>query len=194
MERTADSTSSTDAKAAGRDGPERIAVGRVVGAHGLRGQLRIRHFVDDPTNLLDLPSVTLGESERDPEAVSFEVDRVTRGRKGELRVALKGVVTRAAAEALRGALVMSDPAHLGPLSEGEYYGYQLLGCRVEAEDGRVIGTVREIWETGAPAVLVVEASDGREQLIPAARELLREVDVAGRRIVIEVIPGLLDPE
>ncbi len=117
---------------------------------------------------------------------------MARGRKGELRVALKGVATRAAAEAFRGALVMSDPAHLGALSEGEYYGYQLLGCRVEAEDGRVIGTVREIWETGAPDVLVVEASDGREHMIPAARELLREVDVAGRRIVIEVIPGLLD--
>jgi 16S rRNA processing protein RimM len=53
--------------------------------------------------------------------------------------------------------------------------------------------VKEIWETGAHDVLVVEGEDGRRVLLPAAREFLREVDVAGRRVVIDVIPGLLDP-
>ena len=82
---------------------------------------------------------------------------------------------------------------LPALPEGEWYWYQVVGCRVESHDGRAIGVVRELWETGAHDVLVVEGDDGRRRLLPAARELIREVDVAGRRIVVEVIEGLLDP-
>ena len=56
----------------------------------------------------------------------------------------------------------------------------------------VIGTVRGIWETGAPDVLVVEDADGAEHLIPAAEALLLEVDIEGGRIVVDAIPGLVD--
>ena len=78
------------------------------------------------------------------------------------------------------------------LPEGEYYEYQLVGCRVEGEDGQAIGTVREVWSTGASDVLVVESEEGEQRLIPTGGDFLREVDLEGRRIVIEVIPGLLD--
>jgi 16S rRNA processing protein RimM len=64
---------------------------------------------------------------------------------------------------------------------------------VETSDGRKLGTVRELMETGAHDVLIVEDGTGRDLLLPAAGALLREVDVAGRRIVIEVPEGLLDP-
>ncbi len=68
-----------------------------------------------------------------------------------------------------------------------------MGCRVEREDGSEIGVVRDIWPTGESDVLVVEDKAGSEHLIPAAGDLLREVDIEGRRIVVEVIPGLLEP-
>jgi 16S rRNA processing protein RimM len=85
--------------------------------------------------------------------------------------------------------VLVAPAALGPLAAGEYYGYQLLGCRVEGEDGVAVGTVREIWETAANDLLVVEDERGVRHLIPAV--LLRHVDVEGRRLVMEILPGLL---
>jgi 16S rRNA processing protein RimM len=53
--------------------------------------------------------------------------------------------------------------------------------------------VSELWETGAHDVLVVAGQDGQRRLVPAAQEFLKEVDVQQRRIVIEAIPGLLDP-
>jgi 16S rRNA processing protein RimM len=185
MERTAASTSSTD--------PRFVALGSVVGVHGLRGQLRVRYFGDGPDELLRQERLVLGESERDPEAVEFEVARAAAGRRGEVRIGLVGVANRDAAERLRGRLVMTGPEALEPLPPGEYYGYQLLGCRVEGDDGREIGVVRGIWPTGEADVLVIEGEGGVEHLIPAARDLLREVDIEGRRIVVEVIPGLLEP-
>src|SRR5262245_24111983 len=169
-----------------------IALGRVVGAHGLRGGIRVRCFADGPESLLALREVSLGRAEDDPEARSFEVRSVAPGRPGELRIDLVGVRTREAAEALRGQLVLVAPAELAPLAAGEYYGYQLLGCRVEGEDGTPVGTVREIWTTGASDLLVVDGEGGARHLIPAP--LLRHLDAEGRRIVVEILPGLLSAE
>jgi 16S rRNA processing protein RimM len=67
-----------------------------------------------------------------------------------------------------------------------------VGCRVEDGAGREIGVVRGIWETGAADVLVIEDAAGREILVPAAESVLREVDLAGGRVVIDAPPGLLD--
>ncbi len=105
---------------------------------------------------------------------------------------LAGVVDRDSAERLRGKLVIAEVSQLEALPEGEYYSYQLVGCRVESTDGQPIGTVREVWPTGAVDVLVVEGDKGAQQLIPAAQNQLREVDIEARRIVIEILPGLLD--
>jgi 16S rRNA processing protein RimM len=168
-------------------------LGRVVGAHGVRGALQVRYFGDGPENLLRMPDVALASETPDAEAPVFEVAGARPSRRGHVRLSLVGVGDRDAAEALRGRLVLGDAAHLEPLSPGEFYWHQLIGCRVEGHDGTGIGTVRELWETGASDVLVVEAEDGRRVLLPAAASLLREVDVEARRIVIEVIPGLLDP-
>jgi 16S rRNA processing protein RimM len=186
MEPTAASRSSTEV---GRRG---IPIGRVVGAHGLRGGLRVHYFSDAAENLLELKGVALARDEDDSEPQRFEVRAVAAGRPGELRVDLMGLRTRDEALALKGLLVIAAPGELRALGPGEYYGYQLLGCRVEGEDGTALGTLREIWETGASDLLVVAAADGGQHLLPAA--LLRHFDAQARRIVVEILPGLLGAE
>ena len=171
-------------------------LGRVIGAHGLRGQVRVRYFGDGPENILGAPRLLLAEPERgieDPAAEEFEVERGAAGRRGEVRLALRGIRNREQAEELKGRLVTSAPEHLSPLPEGEFYWYELIGCRVQVVGGRTIGTVKEIWETGAHDVLVVEGEDGRRCLIPTARALMKEVDIEAGRIVVEDLPGLFDP-
>jgi 16S rRNA processing protein RimM len=189
MEPTAGSTSSTETE---REPAERIALGRVVGAHGMGGQLRVRYFGGAPDNLMRLEDVLLAESEDAADAERFEVIRAAPGRREEVRMTLSGVSDRESAERLRGKLVVVEAAQLEALPEGEYYSYQLIGCRVEGADGQSIGTVREVWATGAVDVLVVEDENGVRHLIPAAESQLRMVDLEMRRIVIEILPGLLD--
>jgi len=189
MGSTAGSTSSTDAE---REPRERVVLGRVVGAHGLGGQLRVRYFGGVPDNLMRLKAALLAESEDAADAEPFEVTEVIAGRREEVRMTLAGVENRESAERLRGKLVITDASQLEVLPEGEYYSYELVGCRVEGADGLSIGTVREVWATGAVDVLVVEDAKGAQQLIPAMESQLREVDIEARRIVIEILPGLLD--
>jgi 16S rRNA processing protein RimM len=170
-------------------------IGAVVGAHGLRGQVRVRFFGDGPEGIARMPAVDLAGGLDDPEPRRCRVLRVEAGRGGEVRVALEGVDDRESALALRGRQVIGDARHLEPLAPGEHRWYQLIGCQVFAADDpaeALLGTVCEIWETGAHDVLVVENEEGQRHLLPAAATFLREVDPAARRIVYEVIPGLLD--
>lgn len=170
----------------------RVELGRVVGPHGLRGQVRVRFFGDGPEHLMACTRIWLGERRDDPNARSYDVQFVGMGRASEARLALVGVVDRAAAQALRGLLVLASETALPPLEKDEFYWHQLVGCQVETEAGDPVGTVQEIWQTGAHDVLVVRDELGRQNLIPTARELTREIDVAGRRIVVAAVPGLID--
>jgi 16S rRNA processing protein RimM len=189
MEPTAASRSSIEPT---RSAGARVPIGRIVGAHGLRGTLRVRYFADAAENLLDLKRVALGRSEDDPEARPFDVRAAAPGRPGELRLDLAGLRTRDEGLEHKGLFVMAAPGELRALGPGEYYGYQLLGCRVEGEDGRAVGTLREIWETGGCDLLVVLDAGGGQHLLPAA--LLRRFDLEARRLVVEILPGLLPAE
>jgi 16S rRNA processing protein RimM len=155
--------------------------------------VRVKWLGDGPENLIQAKELRLGRTPDDEAARCFEIKSRLQGRPGEVRIGLEGIEDRDAAEALRGSWVLGDPRDLATLPPGEHYWYELVGCRVQAQDGESIGTVKEIWETGAHDVLVIEAEDGRRVLLPAVSEFLREVDVAGRTLVIEAIPGLLDP-
>jgi 16S rRNA processing protein RimM len=135
--------------------------------------------------------VFLGESGQD--ARRYQIREARAGRRGEICLGLDGIADRSAAEALRGAGVWIDPVELEELPAGEYWAFQLIGCEVADAAGRVLGRVREVRSTGAQDLLVVDGAGGAEHLIPAVQSWWREVDLAGRRIVVELPPGLLDP-
>jgi 16S rRNA processing protein RimM len=169
-----------------------VVLGRIVGAHGLRGQVRVRYFGDGPDNLLSAEQLWLAEQSEDADPDCYSVISGGLGRGGEARVGLEGIFDRDGAQALKGLFVLANEADLPPPEEGAYYWHQLVGCRVESSEGRVIGEVVELWETGAHDVLVVRDERGRQHLLPTARELMTEVDLAQRRITVELIPGLLE--
>jgi len=176
--------------------PEPILLGCVVGAHGLRGEVRVRYFGDGPENLCAAAPLLLRKGAKGVKATALQpmdVEKIRSGsRPKEVLIQFAGVAGREAAEELRGSEVYAEEAVLEALPEGEYYWYQLVGCRVEALDGRVVGVVRSLWDVGAHDLLVVESEAGGEVLIPTSREVLREVDLAERVLRIEAIPGLLD--
>ncbi len=155
--------------------------------------IRVKWLGDGPDNLIQAQELRLGRTPTDETARVLAVRGHLQGRPGEVRLALAGIGDRDAAEQLKGLWVLGDPRVLPPLLPGEHYWYELVGCRVETREGHGVGIVKEIWETGAHDVLVIEAAGGRRVLIPAVDAFLREIDVAEGRLVVEAIPGLLDP-
>jgi 16S rRNA processing protein RimM len=164
----------------------------------LRGELRVRTESGDASGLLQGSTVRLAPSRSDgqeeEESSEYEVESARAGRSGECRLRLRGIEDRDAAEALRGAHVFARSGELPELASGEYYAFELVGCQVTRVDGRPVGRVREIWETGASDLLVIERAEGPDALVPAVEPLLREVDVPGRRIVVDAPPGLLESD
>jgi len=170
----------------------RIVLGQAVGAHGLRGEIRIRYLGDGPENLLRQTAVWLEEDGRSAAAKPFEVVAAQSGRPGEVRFKLEGVEERDTAQSLKGRLVLGAVEQLEPLEDDEFYWHQVVGCRAESKEGRFIGTVREIWETGAHDVLVVETDAGERHLISAAREIVTLIDLDSGRIIVDTLPGMFD--
>ncbi len=168
-------------------------LGEIIGAHGLDGEVRIRFASDGPETLLATEAVWVGSSANDPEARRYRVHGCGLGRKGEVRLTFDGVEGRDAIGRLVGLVVAAPASDLPALPEGEFYWYELIGCRVASETGLEVGIVREIWETGAHDILVVEDEDGVRRLLPTAAELMKNVDLDAGRIVVADLPGLLEP-
>jgi 16S rRNA processing protein RimM len=109
-------------------------------------------------------------------------------------VTFDGVAERGAAERLRGAVLVVPESWLPELSEREWWAHQLEGCEVRTVSGRILGVVTEVIANPANDLWVAVDEDGRETLVPALADLLIDVDVAARSIVVDDVPGLTAPE
>ena len=168
--------------------PTEVAVARLLGPHGLGGEIEAKVLTDRPDRLV--PGSTFHVSSH-PLGVAEITIQGVRSKKHVLLLRLLGVDDRNAAEAFRGALLTMATRNLPPLQQGSYYHHELLGMRVCTTGGRDLGRIEEIIETGANDVYVVRDGES-EALIPAIRSVVVDVDKAGGLMSIDPLPGLLD--
>ena len=156
-----------------------LTVGRVLRAHGIKGELTVHS--DNPTEsaLLSVKTVKLSG---DPEGLLRKVVRARPTPQGVLLV-LEGVNDRNGAEALRQRDVLVDRKDLPEAEEGEFYYADLEGLLAEDEQGKPLGQVKGVWETGPVPVLVI-GEGANELLVPFAEQFVVKVDLPGRRVVI----------
>ena len=157
---------------------ERLAVARVLGAKGLAGAVRVEPLTDTPGRLVVGASLFL-EGEKRPRRVT---DVQSGGRVPV--VALDGIADRDAAEALAGRYLEVDAE---PLPEGSWYWHEIVGLQVQDESGGSLGSVVEVFRAGENEVYRIEGSGG-EVLIPALRDVVREIDVAAGRMTVRWDP------
>jgi 16S rRNA processing protein RimM len=168
----------------GRD-TQRV-VGRIGRPHGLRGEVTVQVRTDSPQERFAV-GAQLGAGV----GRTLTVDAV-RPHGGNLLVRFAGVTDRAAAAELRGVLVTVEATELPDLDDpDEFYDHQLEGLAAVGPDGAKLGTVREVVHAPASDLLVV-ATDRGEVLVPFVRVIVPEVDLAGRRVVLDPPAGLLD--
>lgn len=155
-------------------GERRIALAAVAGAHGVKGEVRLKLFSENAESLAVQKKLYVGGVERRLLSIRDS---------GKTAVArLEGVGDRSAAEALRGSLVEIDRTALPPLEQGEYYHADLVGLSAVDGEGRVIGTVVAVENYGASDLLEIELQDGKRSLIPFKQGI---ADVEGDRVVLD---------
>jgi 16S rRNA processing protein RimM len=161
-----------------------------VGAHGVRGELKVQILTVDARRFGLLEQVFIGLEDEEPVAWLLEGYRLHMGR---VLLKLRGCDDRTAAAAMRGYLVQVPREEAIPLEEGEYFEHQILGLEVWTAAGELLGEVVDILYTAANEVYVVQGPNlgRRELLIPAIEDVVLEVDLEAGRLVVELLEGLL---
>lgn len=126
------------------------------------------------------------------EQTPFTVEH-SRWQKGQAVLKLNAIGDRDRADEVRGRYLRVPGTNLAALEEGEYYLFQLVGLNVVTEEGRSLGTVREVLQTGANDVYVVDTPRG-ELLLPAIKDVVKRVDLKTGVITVHLLPGLMPDE
>ena len=164
---------------AGESRAKTVCLGRIVGAHGVRGIVRVQSYAANPDDLTAYGALSDASGAR-----RFTLS-VTGHVKGLLLARIEGVDDRNAAEALRGTDLHIARAALPPTEGEEFYHVDLLGLRAENADGDALGQVSAIHDHGAGPIVEIQPPDGPSTLVPFTREHVPAIDIeAGRMVVV----------
>ena len=167
---------------------KRVCVGRIAGAHGVQGWVRITSYTEQPEDVGAYGPVSDDKGKRE-----FEL-KVMRMAKAHVLARIPGVEDRNAAEALRGVRLFVPRDRLPEPPNDEFYYDDLVGVGVETVDGTALGAVVSVQEFGAGEMLEVGKPRGRTILVPFTRDIVPVVDLEAGRIVIDPPVGLLDED
>lgn len=173
-----------------------LVIGRIGRAHGVRGEVSVDVRTDQPAERFAVGGVVTG---REPDSsgagdVHLTIETM-RWHSSRLLLSFEGIADRTCAESLRGLLLVVEVAADERTDDpDDFYDHQLVGLAVQQRDGVVVGTVGEVVHLPMQDLLAVRRADGDEVLVPFVRDIVPEVDLSGRRVIIEPPAGLLDGE
>ena len=163
---------------------KRVTIGKVGAAHGIHGEMRIIPLTDFTDRFATMKEVMVGD----------ELLHITscKYHKQYVLMKFKEYPIREDAMRLTGKLLTVDRSEAAPLSEGEYYTFDIVGLTVYDIDGKELGQVENVLRTGSNDVYQTRRLDGGELLIPALKAVVKEIDVAGGRMVVDMPEEISD--
>lgn len=165
-----------------------ICVGVISTVHGVRGQVKIKSFMADESSIGELD--VLYNKQGEP---AYKIN-VTGGVKGALIAWVEGVSDRNAAEALKGRELYIPRDLLPEIEDDEFYYEDLIGLSAVSTDGEALGSVKAIHNYGAGDIIEVVGSDGKEFMYPFTKQFVPKVDIAGKKVVIDIPEEIIGKE
>lgn len=165
-------------------------VGKIVNTHGIRGEVRVISITDFPEKRFQKGAKLMLFKEGE-EPIVLEVKSWRKHKNFDL-LSFEGYESINDVERFKGGILKVSEDQLDSLGENEYYYHEIIGSTVFLPDGEAIGTVKEILSPGANDVWVVQGEKGKQYYIPYIEDVVKEIDVEEKRIVIEPLEGLLD--
>jgi len=164
-------------------------VATIVGAHGIKGAVKVKYFTDTPDYYLNEELFFL---ETDKQLQSLKVLQIRSAKSGWI-ILFEEVDSRNTAEKLKGCRLFLPDDQLRPLESSEVFVHQLIGCRVEDKNGRFLGEISEYLETGANNVF--EVCNGKSRfMIPDVPHVVLRLNIKSRLMTIDPMPGLIEEE
>jgi 16S rRNA processing protein RimM len=160
----------------------RLAVGLVIGVHGIHGELKVRPLTDDPEQFETLRHIYVKDEPRPRKILG------ARFHGGNVLLRLSGIANPEAGSRLRSAVLRVPGAAVRPLEEGEYFLYQLIGLEARTEQGVVVGLVVDLIETGATDVVVIEDPATKQQtMLPNLPDVVLDIDPSAGVMTVRLL-------
>ena len=164
-----------------------LEIGQIVNIFGIKGFVKVNPWVNDVTRFDDLKKVYIKIRKSLKE---LEIEEV-KYHKNQVLLKFKGVETVEQAEMLRNAILEIDRKDAIPLEEGEYFIADLLESEVYTDEGKKLGILEDIFNTGSNDIYVVKNELGKSILLPRIKDVFKEIDVENKKIIVHLIEGLI---
>ena len=163
-----------------------LRVGVFANTHGVRGEIKVFPTTDDAQRFKKLKKIYLDTGK---EKLELEIASV-RFFKNLVILKFKGIDNINDIEKYKGKDLLVTREQAVPLEEDEYFIYDILGAKVITDDGKEYGELKEVLQTGANDVYVVETIEGKEMLLPVIEECILDIDVDNKVVTAHIMPGL----
>lgn len=164
-----------------------LEIGQIVNTFGIKGQVKVNPFTEDIKKFDKLNEIYV---EKKKELQLFQIENVNYN-KHTVILKLKGIDTIEQAEEYRNCYIKIDREKEEKLPEGVYYIVDLLGLDVYTDEGNLLGKVDDIYNTGSNDIYVVKDELGKQILLPGIEEVLKQVDLENKKIIVHIINGLI---
>lgn len=163
-----------------------LEIGKIVNTHGVRGEIKVVPWTDDPLFFDDLEWVYV----KNGAALDKKNIEFVKYQKNNVILKLKGIETVNDAERLKNRILVTDREVIGPLPQDTYFICDLIGLEVKTEDDEMLGTIDDVMSTGSNDVYIVKDKMNRELLIPALKEVVLEVNLNDEYVIVKLPEGL----
>ena len=163
-----------------------LEIGQIVNTHGIKGMVKVKPFTNDIKEFDYFKKIYIetknGKKEYKIQEVKYHKDMVI--------LKLEGIDKIEEAETLRNSYITIPREFAIPLKENEYYIVDLLGLEVYTDDGKILGVLDDIFNTGSNDIYVVKNELGKQILLPAISEVIKKIDIENKKITVHLIEGL----
>lgn len=167
-----------------------LDIGKIINTHGVKGEVKVIPFTDDPERYRKLEQVYL---DRPSGLETYHIFGV-KFFKNTVIIKFKEINDMETAEALKETVIKIERKDAVKLPKNSYFVCDILGCEVIDENGRSLGILKDVLQTGANDVYVVRNENNREILIPAIKSVVERISLEDKKINVTLPKGLLDDE
>ena len=165
-------------------------VGKIVNTHGIKGEVRVvsrTHFPEERYAVGNKIALFMPDSKT---PIYLKIESHRQHKNFDL-LTFENHFNISEVEKYRDGIIMISEKELGELDENEFYYHEIIGCTVVTLEGIELGEITEILETGANDVWTITPKSGKQQLIPYIEDIVKEIDIENKQIIIDPMEGLL---
>ena len=164
-----------------------LEIGQIVNTFGIKGMVKVKPFTDNIERFSNLEKIYIknksGQTEYKIQEVKYH--------KNMVLIKFEGIENPEQADLLRNSYLIVDRETEEPLEAGRYYIVDMIGLDVFTDDNEYLGKLEDIYNTGSNDIYVVKNELGKQVLLPAIEDAIKNIDMDNKKVIVHLIPGLV---